>query len=82
MSIVFQVSKVLKKELISTWEVEPKLAVITGFSKTDKTAKNLIESSLMKNIPHLVLYINKETNHALLLDKQEVVKTYTLKEEK
>jgi len=33
-----------KKDLISTWEVEPKLAIIVGFPKTDKVAQNLMQA--------------------------------------
>jgi len=67
-----------KKDLISTWEVEPKLAIIVSSPKTDKITKNLIELSLMKSIPHYVLLINKGTDHAFLFDKQEIIKYYTL----
>ena len=37
-----------KKDLISTWEVEPILAIIVGFPKTDKVAENLMKLTLMK----------------------------------
>jgi hypothetical protein len=79
-AIEVETTSTWKKDLISTWEVEPELAVIVGFPKTDATSKNLLESSLMKNIPHYVLYINKHTNHAFLFDKQEIIQHYVLKE--
>jgi len=75
-----ETSSTWKKDIISTWEVEPKLAVIVGHVKTDKVASNLMSLSLMKSIPHLVLYINKNTEHAFLFDKQEIVKHYALKQ--
>jgi len=71
-----------KKDLISTWEVEPKLAIIVGFPKTDKVAQNLMQAILMKYTPHYVLYINKQTDHAFLFDKQKIVKYYNLEKEK
>ncbi len=70
-----------KKDLISTWEVEPKLAILVVHAKTDKVASNLMKSSLMKSIPHFVFYINKLTDHAFLFSKQEVIKHYDLKGE-
>lgn len=80
-AIEVETSSTWKKDLISTWEVEPELAVIVGYTKTDKVARNLIESTLMKNIPHPLLYINKFTNHAFLFEKQEIVRNYNLKAE-
>lgn len=76
-----ETSSTWKKDLISTWEVEPKLAVIVGHAKSDKVATNLMKTSLMKSVPHLVLYINKPTEHAFLFDKQEMIKHYTIKQE-
>ena len=77
-AVEVETSSTWKKDLISTWEVEPDLAIIVGYTKTDKVATNLIESTLMKNIPHPLLYINKFTNHAFLFDKQEIVRKFNL----
>jgi hypothetical protein len=76
-----ETSSTFKKDLISTWEVEPKLAVIIGDAKSDKVAESLMKFSLMKSIPHFVFYINKQTEHAFLFDKQEMVKFYELKQD-
>lgn len=76
-----ETSSTWKKDLISTWEVEPKLAIIVGHAKSDKVATNLMKVSLMKSIPHLVLYVNKLTEQAFLFDKQTMVKHYTLRQE-
>jgi len=70
-----------KKDLISTWEVEPSLAIIVGFSNTDKVAENLIKLTFMKYIPHHVLYINKITDNAFLFEKQNILKKYKLTKE-
>jgi len=80
-AIEVETSSTWKKDLISTWEVEPKLAIIVGFPKTDKVAENLMTLSLMKYVPHHVLYINKHTDHAFLFEKQEIIKYYNLNKE-
>ena len=80
-AIEVETSSTWKKDLISTWEVEPELAVIVSYTKTDIITKNLIESTLMKDIPHYLFYINKLTNHAFLFIKQEIVGNYNLEEE-
>ena len=71
----------LKKDILSTWEVEPQLSIIATFQKTDDTPKALLEFSLMKSIPHKLLYINLTTKNAFLFDKQTIVKKYSLKKE-
>lgn len=76
-----ETSSTWKKDLISTWEVEPKLAIIVSFQNTDNTAKSLMKLSLMKYVPHNVLYINKQTDNAYLFEKQEIVKHYELNRE-
>jgi hypothetical protein len=76
-----ETSSTFKKDLTSTWEVEPKLAVIIGDPKSDKVAESLMKFSLMKSIPHFVFYINKHTEHAFLFDKQEMAKFYELKQD-
>lgn len=73
-----ETSSTWKKDLISTWEVEPKLAIIVGFPKTDRVVKNLMNLTLMKYVPHPVLYINKYMDTAYLFNKQEIIKYYTI----
>lgn len=68
-----------KKDIISTWELEPQLSVIATFQKTDSVPKALINFSLMKSIPHKLLYINMTTKNAYLFEKQEIVKKYSLR---
>ena len=78
-AIEVETSSTWKKDLISTWEVDPKLAILIGSAKSDKVSENLIKSSLMKTIPHYVLYINKTTDHAFLFEKQRILKFYDCK---
>ena len=73
-----ETSSTWKKDLISTWEVEPRLAIIVGFAKTDRVAKNLMSITLMKYVPHPVLYINKISDNAFLFEKNSIIKSYKL----
>ena len=74
-----ETSATWKKDLISTWEVEPKLAIIVGFTGSDIVASHLMSITLMKYVPHPVLYINKITENAFLFEKNELIKNYRLK---
>lgn len=76
-----ETSSTWKKDLISTWEVEPRLAIIVGFAKTDRVAKNLMSITLMKYVPHQVLYINKYSGNVFLFEKNSLIKSYKLKSE-
>jgi len=67
-----------KKDIISTWELEPNLAVIVTYQKTDAVPKALMDFALMKNMPHKLLYINMETKNGFLFDKQQILKKYNL----
>lgn len=70
-----------KKDILSTWELEPQLSVIATFQKTDSVPQSLLDFSLMKSIPHKLLYLNMTTKNAYLFEKQEIVKKYFLKKE-
>ena len=70
-----------KKDILSTWELEPQLSVIATFQKTDSVPQALLDFSLMKSIPHKLLYLNMTTKNAYLFEKQEIVKKYSLKKE-
>jgi hypothetical protein len=47
----------------------------------DETPQSLLDFSLMKSIPHKLLYLNMTTKNAYLFEKQEIVKKYSLKKE-
>lgn len=70
-----------KKDILSTWELEPELSIIATFQKTDSVPQSLMDFSLMKSIPHKLLYINMATKNAYLFEKQEIVKKYSLKKD-
>jgi len=70
-----------KKDILSTWELEPQLSIITTQQKTDSVPKALMDFALMKSIPHKLLYINMGTKSAYLFDKQDLLRKYSLEKE-
>jgi hypothetical protein len=70
-----------KKDILSTWELEPQVSVIATFQKTDSVPQALMDFSLMKSIPHKLIFLNMTTNNAYLFEKQDIVKKYSLKKE-
>lgn len=70
-----------KKDIVSTWELEPQLSIITTYQKTDSVPRALMDFALMRSIPHKLFYINMETKNAYLFNKQEILRRYSLKKE-
>lgn len=68
-----------KKDLVSTWELEPELAVIITHYKTDKIVEYLIQYALLKVIPHKLLYINMTTKKGYLFNKQQLLHIYSIR---
>ena len=69
-----------KKDLISTWETEPELAIILAHYKTDQVVRNILEFVLLKVIPHHLLFINNTKKTAFLFEKNSILKQYDLAE--
>lgn len=67
-----------KKDLITTWETEPKLAVILAHSKSEKGIKNIIQYTLLKDMPHKLLFINNTSKKAYLIGDKNVLKYYDI----
>lgn len=70
-----------KKDILSIWELEPKLSIITTQQKTDSVPKALMDFALMKSIPHKLLYINMGTKNAYLFEKQDLLRKYSLEKD-
>ena len=67
-----------KKDVVTTWETEPKLAVIVSHYKTEKGIKDILQYVLLKNMPHKLLFINNESKKGYLIEKQSVLRYYDL----
>jgi len=77
-AIEVETSGSFKKDIVSTWETGPELAVICIARKTDSPIHALAGYELLKVIPHTLLVVNTATENAYLFDKQEVVGQYQL----
>ena len=73
-----ETSSTWKKDVVTTWEIEPKLAVILTHLKTEKGIKDIIQYTLLKDMPHKLLFINNITKKAYLVEKQDVLKYYDI----
>ncbi len=69
----------LKKDIISTWELEPKLAIIVGHFQTDKFITDMLDYVLLKSMPHRLLLVNNTTKKAYFIYRQELLKVYDLR---
>jgi len=67
-----------KKDILSTWELEPELSIIVTYQKTDSVPKALMDFALMKYMPHKLFYINMGTKHAFLFEKQKILRKYSV----
>jgi len=78
-AIEVEVSAQWKKDIVTTWETGPKLAVVLAHYKTDKALTDVIQYNLLQYMPHKLLLINYLLKKAYLLEKQEIIRAYDLK---
>jgi len=77
-AIEVETSAQWKKDLVTTWESEPELAVILAHSKSEKGVKDILQYVLLKDMPHKLLFINNTTKKAYLIEKQKILKFYDI----
>jgi hypothetical protein len=78
-AIEVQTSPQWKKDIVTTWEAGPKLAVVLTHYKTDKAAEDIIQYSLLKYMPHRLLFISYQQKKAYLIEKGNIIKSYDVK---
>ena len=79
-AIEVETSAQWKKDIVTTWETSPKLAVILTHYKTDKGITDAIQYKLLENMPHKLLMINYLLKKAYLIEGQQIVKYYDMAE--
>lgn len=79
-AIEVETSAQWKKDIVTTWEASPKLAVILTHYKTDKGITDAIQYKLLENMPHKLLMINYLLKKAYLIEGQQIVKHYEMTE--
>jgi hypothetical protein len=77
-AIEVETSAQWKKDIVTTWEAAPKLAVILTHYKTDKGIDDVIQYKLLENMPHKLLMINYLLKKAYLIEGQQIVKYYDM----
>jgi len=70
-----------KKDIISTWELEPELSIIVTYQKTDSVPEALMNFALMKSLPHKLFYINMETKNGFIFEKEQIINKYSMEPE-
>ncbi|TET64347.1 hypothetical protein E3J49_04475 [Candidatus Bathyarchaeota archaeon] len=79
-AIEVETSAQWKKDIVTTWEVSPKLAVILTHYKTDKGITDAIQYKLLEKMPHKLLMINYLLKKGYLIEGQQIVKYYDMVE--
>lgn len=79
-AIEVETSAQWKKDIVTTWESSPKLAVILTHYKTDKGITDAIQYKLLENMPHKLLMINYLLKKAYLIEGQKIVSYYDMME--
>ncbi len=68
-----------KKDIVTTWETSPKLAVVLAHFKTEKAVEGIVQYDLLRYMPHKLLFIGYLQKKAYLIEKGEIIKTYDTK---
>jgi hypothetical protein len=55
------------------------LAIVLAHFKTDKAVEDIVQYSLLQQMPHKLLFIGYIQKKAYLIEKGSIVKSYTLK---
>jgi TusA-related sulfurtransferase len=77
-AIEVETSTQWKKDVISTWETEPRLAIIVAYYKSEKAIKDMLQYVLFKSMPHKLFFINNAILKAYLIEKQSILKYYDI----
>lgn len=81
-AIEVETSAQWKKDIVSTWETEPKLAIVVSYYKSEKGIKDSLQYVLLENMPHKLFFINNFTKKAYLIERNSILKYYDLAEKK
>ncbi|MCH7648617.1 MAG: hypothetical protein IIA83_08430, partial [Thaumarchaeota archaeon] len=77
-AIEVETSAQWKKDVVTTWEIEPKLAIILSHYKSEKGIKDILQYVLLKEMPHKLLFINNTTKKGYLIEKQDLIHYYDI----
>lgn len=78
-AIEVETSAQWKKDIVTTWEASPKLAVVLAHYKTDKGTEDITQYNLLQYMPHRLLFISYLQKKAYLIEKGNIIKSYDVK---
>jgi hypothetical protein len=67
-----------KKDIVTTWETSPKLAVVLAHYKSDKGVEDITQYNLLQYMPHRLLFMSYLQKKAYLIEKQNIIKSYDI----
>jgi hypothetical protein len=78
-AIEVETSAQWKKDIVTTWETSPRLAVVLAHYKTDKGTEDITQYDLLQYMPHRLFFISYLQKKAYLVEKARIVKAYDIK---
>jgi hypothetical protein len=78
-AIEVETSTQWKKDIVTTWETSPKLAIILTHYKTDKGTQEIIQYNLLQYMPHRLLFISYLQKKAYLIERGNIIKSYNIR---
>ena len=78
-AIEVETSAQWKKDVVTTWESFPILAIVLAHYKTEKAIEDLVQYGLLQQMPHKLLFIGYIQKKAYLIVKGVILKSYDLK---
>lgn len=78
-AIEVETSAQWKKDIVTTWETSPKLAIVLTHYKTDKATQDIIQYNLLQYMPHKLLFISYLQKKAYLIEKGNIIKSYDIR---
>jgi hypothetical protein len=77
-AIEVETSAQWKKDIVTTWETSPKLAVVLAHYKTDKGTEDITQYNLLQHMPHNLLFISYLQKRAYLIEKGDIIRAFDM----
>ncbi len=78
-AIEVETSAQWKKDIVTTWETSPRLAIVLAHFKTEKAVDDIVQYSLLQQMPHRLLFIGYTQKKAYLIERGVILKSYNVR---
>ncbi len=78
-AIEVETSAQWKKDIVTTWETSPRLAVVLAHFKTDKAIEDIVQYELLQQMPHRLLFMGYIQKKAWLIEKGRIIRSYDVR---